>query len=378
MRKRVLGCVFWVLLLAAATCGDTDDKHDRAPRGADGTGAMDRRAEDAGRGRRTAAGAVDLDQRLRAELVAIKKKAPAMTPKAWEDRNLRSVAKALVSQRTYFPQLDKIRRPDDRSQRRSPTYGNLNAPPSSLRYRDCHDAAIVYSMAADLAKDERKTLYSHASIAYYLQYIRLAAARARVWEVLKKEGFPMKDPQLKFPVRDGDLLSSTFFELCPGTYCMTLWYFGGHSYGSVLVCKGGRVQPGSFQRAAHLMAKAWQPCHDTPGAEAFLKQLLRTFPYSSKVVRSVRDIPPPDLEHRFKDNRKEAAAAWRKFCSGPGRTICPPARVKKGESVEYTIYAYQRLGGSVRRYAIVFKDGKFVSITDHECAHGVGNAWWIK
>lgn len=343
------------------------------PRGPNGTGAMDRRAKDAGRPRRTAAGAVDLDRRLREELAAIKKKAPTLTPKTLVDHDLRYVAEKLVSQETYFPLLDNIRRRDPRL-----TYGNLNAPPSSLGYRHCHDAALVYSMAADLAKDERKALYSYASIAYYRQYTRLAAARARVWEALTKEDSPNRDPQLKLLVRDRDLSSSTFFELCPGTYCMTLWFHGGHRHGSILVGKGGRVQPGSFQRAARLLAKAWQPCHDTHSAEAFLKQLLRTFPYSSKVIRSVRDIPPPDLErYSKKDDRKEATEAWRRFCSGPGRSICPPTRVKKGESVEYTIYTYERLGGRVHTYTICFKDGKFVSITDHKCGRGVGNAWWI-
>jgi hypothetical protein len=378
MRKRVLGCVFWVLLLATAICGQTDGKSGRTSRAPDPEGPRGRPAEDAGRGRRAAVGAVGPGQRLVGELAAIKKKAPAITPKVWEDQNLRRVAGELVSQGTFFPLLDKIRRPDSFRHKGGETYADLNAPPSSLRYRDCHDAALVYSLAADLAKDERKTIYLYASIAYYRRYTRLAAARGRIWKALEKGGFPKGDPRSEIPVSDRDLESSTFFELCPGTYCLTTWFGGGHRYASILVGKDGRVQKGSVQRAAGLLGRAWRPCRDTRSAEAFLKQLLRTIPHSSKVLRSVRDIPPPDLKrYSSKDDRKKVAEPWNKFRSGPGRAISPPARVKKGESVEYTIYTYEPLGGRVHRYTICFKDGKFVSITDHECGSGVGDAWWI-
>ena len=37
MRKRAVGCVFWVLLLATAICGDTDDKNGRVSRGPPGS-----------------------------------------------------------------------------------------------------------------------------------------------------------------------------------------------------------------------------------------------------------------------------------------------------------------------------------------------------
>jgi hypothetical protein len=159
---------------------------------------------------------------------------------------------------------------------------------------------------------------------------------------------------------------------------MTLWYHGGHYYESVLVGKSGRVQQGSVELAAPWLAQARPPCRNTHSAEAFLKQLLRTIPYSSKVIRSVQDIPPPwHREPHSEESRKKRAEAWNKFRSGPGRTICPPTRVKKGDLIEYEIYTYERLGGCVRRYTICFKNGKFVSIKDQECARGAGNAWYI-
>jgi len=377
MTKRAVGCVFLGLLSAAAVCGQADDKKDppsRNPGQSGAAGQREDRAKQPG-----ASDAADLALRLSKELAAIRKKAPKITPGSWADDNLRNVAKELVSNKSIFPSFDSIRRAGYHTKERS-NYGVLNGPPSSLRYRDCHDAAVVYSLAADMAKGKRKMLYSNAAIGYYRQYIRLAAVRTKVLQALEKaEEEPAKENSaLKTPIFLISLSSNEFFELRPGTYCMTLWYRGGHAYATILADKDGRLREGSIKLAAPLLGKTWRPCRDARCAEAFLKQLLRTLPYSEKVIRNAGDIPPPDFEKYDKDYRKEVLERWNEFRSGLGLIIRPPTRVKKkGGSVEYEIYTYARLGGAVRRYYIRFKDGKFVSITYRTCERRVGDAWFI-